>query len=699
MDDHHSDFSSIENQVIGSIPERHNINDIQSNFSNDFSLDKTSSHYSNSNNNYNPAFLFRKTKVYYHQKIEDSDDSSDEYISGYSPNFLQNLPFYKNSNDNNDDDSEQIKSNFNKIHEYKNNQNMGFNDSPIRIQNFQNFNDYSNIIPEKFKKDNYNTKIIHNYQYHFHDPNKSPKNFQISKYNSHTQKNLRDHNMQNIYFNSELSPSEAKYNIYTQNIHNYNNINYNISPQKFTNSSYYSQKIPISNINYNSNIIPQQLQNSNYKLYLQNIPSKDYSANNNISYITPQLSPNYENNNYIMNQIGQGYSSFSLNSTPQKSPELNTNNFKINEQTNKIIYYQNNNKYNINKIHNLTQYDISSHFSNNINLKELEPVPQDTIIEDDHFVRQNNNINKNLLANLNNINTNFNLQNNLPKNQLNLEELFKKCRKNGTPPPDSDFSHEKWTIFYPPNEKFFLWDKGRVIPNQLRILNENDDEKLQIYQGEVNKNDEFHGYGIMITPKFVRKGTWRDGEFTGWGRESRVNGDIYEGKFIDGAIFGQGINKSRTGNLYIGNFVDNRREGKGELRTKRIHYIGEFKNNQLNGKGKIKFLKEGHSYKGNFMNNEITGFGVFKWSNGDIYEGEMKNGVMNGYGKYVYKNGQIYEGNYLNGKKHGLGKMIYKNNKIYEGEFKNGKPGGEGVVIVNGKKIELTYKNGKFHKK
>ena len=72
---------------------------------------------------------------------------------------------------------------------------------------------------------------------------------------------------------------------------------------------------------------------------------------------------------------------------------------------------------------------------------------------------------------------------------------------------------------------------------------------------------------------------------------------------------------------------------------------------------------------------------------------------MNGYGKYTYSNGQIYEGNYKDGVKEGLGKLIYPNNKIYEGEFKNGKPQGEGTIIDNGKKIDIEYIDGKFHRK
>ena len=335
----------------------------------------------------------------------------------------------------------------------------------------------------------------------------------------------------------------------------------------------------------------------------------------------------------------------------------------------------------------------SSKNKQKVNIRpEDEPTPQDTIIEEE--IKQEEIITNNI--NEENINHQLNNVNN---KTYDIKKLYKKCRKNGTPPPDNDFSLEGWKLFYPPDEKFFLWEKGKTIPNQILVENENDDENLEIYEGEVNVNSEKHGFGVLTTPKYVRKGTWRDGEFTGWCRESRVNGDIFEGKFIDGAIYGKGINKNHKGNLYVGDFVDNKREGKGELKTKRIQYEGEFKYDKFNGKGKLQFLKEGHFYEGEFKNNEISGEGKFKWNNGDVYEGEMTSGKMNGYGKYTYSNGQIYEGNYKDGVKEGLGKLIYPNNKIYEGEFKNGKPQGEGTIIDNGKKIDIEYIDGKFHRK
>ena len=394
---------------------------------------------------------------------------------------------------------------------------------------------------------------------------------------------------------------------------------------------------------------------------------------------------NYSQNGYIYDG---GYSSYSNNSSNlyQHTPNYGNPSFNLNNQNKE-----------------------KNNFSNRMPIPEDEPIPQDTIIDEEEEKEEQEQKQEQeqeiLEDNLNieqiedtPIEENINKNNNINNKKYDIQKLLEKCRKKGIP-PDNDFKLDGWKIFYPPDEKFFLWEKGRTIKNQILAKNENNEENFEIYEGEVNKDCEKHGFGILITPKYVRKGTWRDGEFTGWCRESRANGDIFEGKFIDGAIFGKGINKNHKGNVYAGDFVDNKREGKGELKTQKIQYDGDFKYDKFNGKGKLLFIKEGHSYEGDFKNNEITGVGTFKWSNGDVYEGDMTNGKMNGYGKYTYSNGQIYEGNYVNGVKEGLGKLIYPNGKVYEGEFKKGKPYGEGTLITDGKRVNIIYQNGKFQRK
>ena len=571
-------------------------------------------------------------------------------------NYLKDLSMDQTSN-NYSNSNKYSTTNFRKNMQYHP-QNEENNDSSDESES-----GYSNIFIKQFPS------------FHHQKDNKSQ--FQKYKYNE----NVSNYQNSNFKINHEINKSP-----------NFNTFEMNNSPDKYKNiqdTSYSSLNTPHKSqnsqyINYNITTPQKIIQNQYLQNYYINANAQNFSNYqyiNNNSFMTPQKKQKHSNDYYDNN------THFVVTKIPQEYSNFRTHNF------NSILPNNPNTNFDINKV-NQTYKNEDNEVINPLNSLDtvksinLEGSPK----EADSEKEKNNNINNN----------NFfenkyedKLQNNLlQKKFISEEELLLKCLKYGNPPPDGDFSPEGWKLFYPSNESFFLWDKGGVIPNQLRIKNENDEDNLEIYKGEVNKNDERHGFGVLTTPKYVRKGTWRNGKFTGWCRESRVNGDIYEGKFIDGVIIGKGINKNQKGNLYIGDFVDNKREGKGELRTKKIHYIGEFKQNKLDGKGKLKFLKEGHIYKGEFKNNEITGVGIFKWSNGDAYEGEMKNGIINGKGKYIYSKGQIYEGQYLNGVKHGLGRLTYPDGKIYEGEFNNGKPHGKGIVIKNGKKRDIIFENG-----
>ena len=246
-----------------------------------------------------------------------------------------------------------------------------------------------------------------------------------------------------------------------------------------------------------------------------------------------------------------------------------------------------------------------------------------------------------------------------------LRIQYELCDRMGPIPSDDDFSLFGWKKFYPQNNQFFNFDKGFVIPFGVKIKYPNDPSRVSIYEGDVNIFNERHGFGRLTTTNGVFLGEWRNDEFTGWGRETRRNGKVYEGKFINGYIEGKGILKNNKGNSYIGDFSNSKRHGIGVLDTNKIHYEGEFKNDKLNGKGKIIFKNEGHYYEGDFENNEINGYGTFKWKNGDCYSGQMLNGKMHGLGRYRYNTGQVFEGIYANGIRQGKGKIYDLNNNEY----------------------------------
>jgi hypothetical protein len=276
-----------------------------------------------------------------------------------------------------------------------------------------------------------------------------------------------------------------------------------------------------------------------------------------------------------------------------------------------------------------------------------------------------------------------------------INELYEECSKGGELPSCGDFNLEGWKKYYPPNERFFLYQKGKVFPNQIRIKNLNNKNNLEIYEGEVNIDNLKHGFGILTTPQYEMRGSWRKDEFTGWGRKLMRNGEIMEAKFVNGKLNGKGYYKNLTC-FYEGEFFDSKKCGKGILKTQKYIYKGDFDNDEFNGNGTIEFLEEGSKYTGNFLKNEISGKGIFEWKNGDIYEGDMKKGKMDGFGKFTFNDGKIYEGEYKNGIKQGKGKLIYPGDKIYEGYFDKGLPDGEGIYIENGKVSKVLFSQGKF---
>ena len=279
--------------------------------------------------------------------------------------------------------------------------------------------------------------------------------------------------------------------------------------------------------------------------------------------------------------------------------------------------------------------------------------------------------------------------------QDDLSKYYAILDQFGPVEPDDDFQLDGWKQFYPLDDPFFNWQKGVVAPNW-RVYNPEDRMNLAVYEGDMF-NGMRHGFGRLTTPRYVRIGQWRNDQFTGWGRESKRNGDVLEGRFVDGRVTGKGILKNAKGNLYVGDFVESRRHGYGELDTNRIHYKGTFLGDRLNGKGIIHFKIEGHDYDGDFRDNEINGNGVFRWTNGDVYDGQMTRGKMNGVGRYTYANGQVYEGSYVNGVKEGRGRLLYPNGFIYDGDFIGGRPRGNANITSGGKVIPVQYSDGRFY--
>ena len=311
----------------------------------------------------------------------------------------------------------------------------------------------------------------------------------------------------------------------------------------------------------------------------------------------------------------------------KRNHEINTDDFLIldeNEDDNDNYNGNYNDSYNNNSI---SKYKLRQHeLSNNENKKNNNENIRD---KEQNYIYNMEDLNRSQI--------------------LKLRELFEYFNKNGKARSSSDFNPYNWQKFYSNDEPFFNIKEMDIIHNQIKIYDHNKISKIKIYQGDLNKKGQRHGIGKLTTAHYVLIGMWKNDKFNGWGRESRRNGDIYEGKFINGIINGKGFFIDINKNKYIGDFINMKRWGKGKWVTNKIIYTGDFYNNKIHGKGKIKFLESGIEYIGTFKKDQIDGYGIFKWKNGDVYEGEVKNGKMHGKGKYKYHNGKIFNGKFSYG--------------------------------------------------
>lgn len=197
-----------------------------------------------------------------------------------------------------------------------------------------------------------------------------------------------------------------------------------------------------------------------------------------------------------------------------------------------------------------------------------------------------------------------------------------------------------------------------------------------------------------------------------------------------------------NGDIYTGYFKDGKKNGFGNIKLIDGTSIkGFFSNNILSGQVKIQYLN-GNEYKGfvehyiSKKNNIIilSGYGVYKYKNGDKYEGNFQDDTFCGKGivllhtginiegifnvesdikvyinnaKMYYPDGNIFEGKILNLSPYNgimkysngniflgdfrnnyqyFGLMLYKNKDIYRGYFKDNLKSGQGLLLkfVNG---------------
>ena len=120
---------------------------------------------------------------------------------------------------------------------------------------------------------------------------------------------------------------------------------------------------------------------------------------------------------------------------------------------------------------------------------------------------------------------------------------------------------------------------------------------------------------------------------TGYGKERRPGGDVYEGYFNKRGL----------------------KEGQG-----RMTYA------------------TGDVFEGTWMNGVKEGEGRSEHAMGDIYQGGFSSDLRNGMGRYEFANGNIYQGEWQDNKYHGAGELITMNgtHKVKCTEWNEGKKGG-----------------------
>lgn len=383
------------------------------------------------------------------------------------------------------------------------------------------------------------------------------------------------------------------------------------------------------------------------------ISYNQYDSNNsNIIYSYP-----YNNYQYPQETVIVGEYPTTIQTNEQNNPNIQNiyystpiisspkiiNDFQNQNKLNQTFYNRNPN--NIKNLNNSKGYAQVVHSDNNLMKKpEITKVVNENQRNINNYI-SNNGKGRNIDNKINNFKNNDIKQsynNKLKAKNYNPGNMINSINVNDFKNLDN-FSPNFWRYFYEKDESFFKQPIGENIIHNQTLTNQ---DKSEIYYGDINNENKKHGFGKLIGSNLQRIGTWNNDVFNGWGREIK-NGEIFEGKFINGALNGKGIIKDGAV-LYVGEIVNYIKHGKGEIFTSSFHYNGNFNNDNIEGKGRMEIYDEG-IYEGDFNNGQITGYGTFKYKNGNFYEGEMKNGKMNGMGKLSFPNGNVFEGKFVDG--------------------------------------------------
>ena len=89
------------------------------------------------------------------------------------------------------------------------------------------------------------------------------------------------------------------------------------------------------------------------------------------------------------------------------------------------------------------------------------------------------------------------------------------------------------------------------------------------------------------------------------------------------------------------------------------------------------------------------GYGVMKYSNGNLFMGEWKDDCFDGFGEYMWSDGRKFKGSFKKDKMHGKGEVFWPDGRKFEGEYQMDLAHGHGfVVLADGRTFEGEFRDG-----
>ena len=204
-----------------------------------------------------------------------------------------------------------------------------------------------------------------------------------------------------------------------------------------------------------------------------------------------------------------------------------------------------------------------------------------------------------------------------------------------------------------------------------------------------NTNPIRNNYGIMLytVSHMYYIGKWVNNRKEGYGILVSEDGSHYSGEWYRDKPHGKGEYFNPDGSWsYSGRWKYGEMDGEGiERYPDGTEFRGNFKNSQKNGKGKFTFSNPKCTFRGMFVDDKATGRGIQQGLN-YTYEGEWKENIIDGVGRCLYRDeaGNIVEeyiGQFKNGLKSGYGEYKFQNGQLYKGEWEEGQMKSVGVFV------------------